>query len=129
MSKQGEKLAQKMASRIMRESGVINKSYGGRQEVASMISPVAEAIVMLREQVKRYDKATEKLLAAQGERLTEIGGRWQEAGRGFTDFVPSEFELRKRADGMVQRSMRTMNGHGPVVTEDNTGVPQWHPES
>jgi hypothetical protein len=72
MSRRGERIATRMADKILRESGRVSKSYGGRQQVIELVSPVAEAIVMLDKAVKRYDRSFSRLTEANSRRLDEL---------------------------------------------------------
>ena len=45
-----------------------------------------------------------------------------------TAFVPDEWEIQRRADGMVQRQMVKMNGYHHHVNGSGPDLPDWHPE-
>jgi hypothetical protein len=115
MSKQGERIAARMADTILMESGSISKAYGTRQEIISMISPVAEAIAMLEKAARKYDRSFARLAEAQGRHLDQLAPPQP----GFASYRPEEFELVRR---------RAMNGH-QFTPPDKSGAPAWHPEA
>lgn len=122
-SRKAQKIANRMTNKIMRKSGTINKSYGSRQEITTMIMPVAEAVAVLDKYTRKYDRATERLTQAMGEHLD----RFPAPEQGFTDYAPDRFVLQRRTS---EAGNRRVNGHDPVPpSPPNGGIPSWHPEN
>jgi hypothetical protein len=70
--KKAAKVAEKMADKIIRESGSLTKSHGTRQQVIEMITPVAEAIAVLERAVRKYDRSFARLTEVNSRRLDEL---------------------------------------------------------
>jgi hypothetical protein len=111
MSKRGGKIAAKMADRIMRESGTLDKSHGGRQQIISTVTPIAEAIAVLDKSIDKRGKRLGEWLKTDSERLAIVEGN---SGvdphlHPFSDIIPPEKVVKMRTDHTVSRQLKSID--------------------
>jgi hypothetical protein len=118
MSKRGEKIAAKMADRIIRESGTLDKSHGSRQQIISTVTPIAEAIAMLdksldkhQERVGKWGMELDEWVKTDNKFLAVVEGN---SGvdphlHPFSDIIPPEKVVKMRTDHTVSRQLQSID--------------------
>jgi hypothetical protein len=129
-------MAEQLADRQLSLSGV-SKAYGaaGRDVLVAAYLPSCEAAVQVQKAAKRLARRQESVLGRQRELAAQREEVLQhhrdllaraealfappplpQARPGTTaPFVPDEWEVKRRVDGMVQRQVEKMNGFHPVT--------------
>ena len=135
MSRKGREYAEQCADWLMVNSPGITKAYGTREALAGRFSAEGEILAGIARVIESNDKmirklkAREKRVSAAAAELTEMYSRAREiddmalakaeaysAGSShLIPFEPSEYEIARKADGMISRQLSKMNsanGHG-----------------
>jgi hypothetical protein len=124
-------MASQMADWVQSNT-TVGKAYGSRAELVKSLATFGEFAAAVQRQQRRVIKGNDKLLRrakqqdAYSKRALEMFQRAQDAdtralgkltswadGKSTTEaFEPAEWEITRRAESVVQREMKRINGHG-----------------
>jgi hypothetical protein len=151
VSKRGRELAERLADLEMSSRGITKAAGAGlvsRDDLVSLYRPVAEGAAFAEKTLRKVIRDKEAQIARERELNASMAEVLEHDRRAFAamevffrppplpqvkpgtlaDYTPDEFEIRRRADGMVERQMRVMNGHGFVNGSGGSPSPDRHPE-
>lgn len=111
MSKRGEAIAAKMVSKIMRESGRLDKACGTREQIISTVMPIAEAIAVLGRSLDNRGKRLGEWLETDSRHLAVVEGN---SGvdphlHPESDIIRDEQVVKMRTDQTVSRQLQSID--------------------
>jgi hypothetical protein len=142
VSKRGRELAERLADLELSSRGITKAAGAGlvsRDDLVSLYRPVAEGAAFAEKTLRKVIRDKEAQIARERDLNASMAEVLEHDRRAFAamevfsrppplpqvkpgttaPFVPDEWEIKRRADGMVQRQVQKMNGfnqatgHGP----------------